>query len=160
MLRRSLVTALFVAIAVSSPLFATFDRDSGRPGRTRVVSVSNTPGTVSALSELAADGDQVFLLWREGEREIRLRLSTDRGATFGDGPSGRVVATAPRGESMLAPRVAARGERVALLSTSGTTPALAEASVMTSADRGATFGAPVRFQRSGGSPNADIAIDA
>ena len=146
MFRRALVTALFVAL--SSPLFA------------RVVSVSNSPGTVSTLSELAADGDQVFLLWREGEREIRLRRSTDHGRTFGDGPTGTVIATAPRGESIFALRAAAKGDRVAILFTSGPTPALAEVSLIVSDDGGTKFGAPTRFERSGGSPNADLAIDA
>lgn len=160
MLRRAFVTGLFLVFALSSTLFAIFDRDAEGGGRTRVVSVSNTPGTQSAHSELAADGKSVYLVWSEGERQIRFRGSSDRGSSFGDGPSGRVLATVPRGESILTLRAAASGERLAILYSSATTPDLGRVSLIMSGDRGATFSAPMQFDRSGGSPNADLAIDA
>ncbi|HEX6178968.1 MAG TPA: hypothetical protein VF057_11460, partial [Thermoanaerobaculia bacterium] len=125
--------------------------------RETLVSVSNTPGSASSLAEVATAGGRTYLGWVEGEREVRLRVSTDRGRSFVDG--GRTIAASPRGERIFALRMAAAGDLVYVVMTSGVIPELAQVSILRSSNAGASF-SEQRLERSGGSPSADFALDA
>src|SRR5688572_29589061 len=137
--------------------------DVPRPER---ISLSNTPGQSSSLSELAVSDEQAYLVWREEagrtrSQQIRLRVSSDGGVTFGDGPSGKVLAVVPPHEVVFSVRVAARNATVVVAFSSGLTSDLARVSLLRSSNGGATFSEPIAVDAvEGGSPFPDIAVDA
>lgn len=133
------------------------------------VNLSNTPSDLSTSNNsntpaVASLGETVYVVWVEESstgpaplmtREIRFRSSADGGVTFGDPPSGKVVAI-PDG-SVGSLRVAAFGDNVYIVFGGPGAPGGASVTFIRSTDGGAIFESPVAIAAGGSSP--DMAVD-
>ncbi|HEY5838344.1 MAG TPA: Ig-like domain-containing protein [Pyrinomonadaceae bacterium] len=135
------------------------------PGQARFhphVNLSNTGGQTSNLSDVAFAGNKVFVAWHEmgAASEVRFRASTNGGASFANSPSGQVLATIPNGDTLFSVQVAAFGNTVHVIYSSGASEATAQVSYRSSINNGVSFSSPVILAGGpGGSPFPDIATD-
>jgi hypothetical protein len=131
---------------------ATFDvpsnlsRSVGGDGKGRLAATSWLNGSLDLA--VAADG-AIHIAWTEYDGPLWFTRSTDRGATFG--PPRAIVADPAR--PARAPAIATRDREVHVAFTTGE-DATADIRLVTSRDRGATFGAPAIVARTEGHSDA------